>query len=79
MSLQSSAWKQYRGFLWHSFLKTIFLTSGMYSYSYIGSAVVSHETSKNPPSEEDGLCFWRWGDSNPRPNVPPSDVYKLSW
>ena len=22
--------------------------------------------------------WWRWGDSNPRPNVPPRDVYKLS-
>lgn len=21
---------------------------------------------------------WRWGDSNPRPNGPPSSVYRLS-
>ena len=21
---------------------------------------------------------WRWGESNPRPNVPPDGVYKLS-
>jgi len=30
-------------------------------------------------SEQSGLLvFWRWGDSNPRPNGPPNDVYKLS-
>jgi len=33
----------------------------------------------NPHAGDDhDRVFWRWGDSNPRPNGPPSSLYKLS-
>ncbi len=43
----------------------------------------TRDDSKDPPVDRMSIggslaVSWRWGESNPRPNVPPNGLYKLS-